>query len=83
MRDILAEAKQWRGYLRPSSPLIEPLTDVPDDVLTEAYQTWWGVYTEGIRKAPSPRRPEGVAERDAKAAAASANAAVLELLEGK
>lgn len=83
MRDILAEAKQWRGYLRPSSPLIEPLSDVPDDVLTEAYQTWWGVYTEGVRKSSSSHRPQGISERDAKAAGASANAAVLELLEGK
>lgn len=82
MRDILAEAKQWRCYLRPSSPLIESLADVPDDVLAEAYQTWWGVYNEGIRTSPSSRRPEGVAERDAKAVGASANAAVLELLRG-
>lgn len=83
MRDILAEAKQWRGYLRPSSPLIEPLAGVPDDVLTEAYMTWWNVYNEGIRKSPSTHRREGISERDAKAAAASANAAVLKLLEGK
>lgn len=80
MRDITREAKQWRGNLRPTSPLVAPLSEVSDETLTKAYMVWWVVYTEGVRKSPSSRRSEGVAERDAKAAAASANTAVLELL---
>lgn len=80
VRNLLMEATQWRGNLRPSSPLTEPLASVQGSTLVDAYQLWWEVYSAGIRRAPSVSRPEGVAATDVAPVAREANDAVLALL---
>lgn len=75
-----SQAIAWRENLRASSPLTLALASVDHSLLAEAYQLWWGTYCDGIRRAPSSLRPEGVAAADAKSAANNANGAVLNLL---
>lgn len=79
-RNINAEAEFWRGNLRPDSPLKDALVAVDGTLLVRAYNVWWGVYSSGISRSTTVRRPEGVSSRDATRAADVANHAVLDLL---
>lgn len=80
MRDILAEAKSWREHVR-SEDLAALLVGLDETALVAAYNRWWSVYTTGIQKSPSSRRPEGVAGADAQRAGKDANAATIALIQ--
>jgi len=87
-RDIIVEAKAWRSQTlakqnNSSDKLRGALAaeDLSDETLTRAYNHWWGVYTEGIRKAPKSRESGwGVRASDARAAGRAADEAVLSYL---
>lgn len=79
-RDLETEAAQWRENLRPSSPLVEPLSSAQGPTLIDAYLLWWQIYTAGIRRAPSANRPDGVAHEHVVPVVREANDAVLEFL---
>lgn len=77
---IALNAIQWRENLRPSSPLVGALASVQGQALVVAHQLWWRIYTDGIRRAPSVNRPEGVAGEHVAPVVREANEAVLNFL---
>ena len=83
-RDIAAEARSWRETTVRSERSLElssALKDLGDeDRLVEAYQAWWVEYTAKIRSSPTVNSWEGISQRDARAAGASADSLVVELL---
>ena len=83
-RDIAAEARSWRGTTVRSERSLElsaALKAVSDeDRLVEAYEAWWAEYSSKIRSSPTVNSWDGISQRDARAAGASADSLVVELL---
>jgi len=83
-RDIAAEATEWRETTvrtnrKPElSAALQAVESV--DILVAAYNAWWAEYTTKIQNSPTVSSWEGISQRDARAAGASADERTLELL---
>jgi len=90
-RDIIAEAKLWRAQVlakqnNASEKLREALAaeDLGEETLVRAYNGWWEVYTQEIRRAPKSRASGwGIKSSDAQAAGKAADESTLSYLSSE